>query len=77
MNFSPRISDDDQQFFKRHYNNSLQILGKNNFSEFFSRSITFFSFTQVIERLLLTKSSLDALTKIPCGLEYECFLVTS
>lgn len=42
--------------------------------KFFSRSITFFSFMQVIERLLLTKSSLDALTKIPCGLEYECFL---
>ena len=41
---------------------------------FSSRSTTFFSFTQVIERLLLTKSSMNALTKIPRGLKYECFL---
>ena len=47
---------------------------KTTSRKFFSCSITFFSFTQVIERLLLTKSSLDALTKIPRGLEYECFL---
>ena len=47
---------------------------RTTWEKFFSCCITFFSFTQVIERLLLTKSSLDALTKIPCGLEYECFL---
>ena len=35
MNFCPTISYDDQQFFKRHCNNSLQILGKNNFLEIF------------------------------------------
>ena len=42
--------------------------------KFFLPLITFFSFLQVLERLLLTKSSLDALTKISRGLEYECFL---
>lgn len=47
---------------------------RTTWEKFFSGSITFFSFLQVIEHLLLTKSSPDALTKIPRGLEYECFL---